>query len=508
MGFNHEELEKYSKELFESINDNSIQLDSSHFILFNINSFILFNNNYNTYNDRVMDIMIYLLDYASKKGKINPKEDIDEVLLSDSDSENKSNKARKAIWFVEKIKDKFIKNKDYKIDGDFIKIRDTNKKYVLDCKIPVVLLGLSSYYSRNKSNDYKDYLNKLKDKFDYDFDNSIDYFDDLKKYLKNKKNDICNNLIDDKLLKKINAKLNNYELSHYSKLLHDYEVKNKAEKTERKFLFNNIKKLFKDRIKIGDEKFITISNGLISEASEIMGIKRENYDDIDLVMLYSYLLSSVSDEVLIDYKKLNLQSNDLVFNSESFDNNIIYDCTEFIDTINNFNTISNDDVRLERISNYYLDFNKKLIGTDNSMLDRIENRNQSIVSSIRNSILNGNIQLIDRNKFLLFDNDVYFLGTFNGISDLINKLYYIDDKELTPTECVFSGLKNILDEDLYNGFIDTYEFANEEKKKYEIKPDVKLVNSSNSRVDIFINGLIFTLVIMLVIVGIIGYIII
>ena len=315
-------------------------------------------------------------------------------------------------------------------------------------------------------------------------------------------------MIDDKLLKKINAKLNNYELSHYSKLLHDYEVKNKAEKTERKFLFNNIKKLFKDRIKIGDEKFITISNGLISEASEIMGIKRENYDDIDLVMLYSYLLSSVSDEVLIDYKKLNLQSNDLVFNSESFDNNIIYDCTEFIDTINNFNTISNENVRLERISNYYLDFNKELIGTDNSMLDRIENRNQSIVSSIRNSILNGNIQLIDRNKFLLFDNDVYFLGTFNGISDLINKLYYIDDKELTPTECVFSGLKNILDEDLYNGFIDTYEFANEEKKKYEIKPDVKLVNSSNSRVDIFINGLIFTLVVMLVIVGIIGYIII
>ena len=353
MGFNHEELEKYSKELFECINDNSIKLGSSHFILFNINSFILFNNNYNTYNDRVMDIMIYLLDYASKKGKINPKEDIDEVLLSDSDSENKSNKARKAIWFVEKIKDKFIKNKDYKIDGDFIKIRDTNKKYVLDCKIPVVLLGLSSYYSRNKSNDYKYYLNKLKDKFDYDFDNSIDYFDDLKKYLKNKKNDICNNLIDDKLLKKINAKLNNYELSHYSKLLHDYEVKNKAEKTERKFLFNNIKKLFKDRIKIGDEKFITISNGLISEASEIMGIKRENYDDIDLVMLYSYLLSSVSDEVLIDYKKLNLQSNDLVFNSESFDNNIIYDCTEFIDTINNFNTISNENVRLERISNYY-----------------------------------------------------------------------------------------------------------------------------------------------------------
>ena len=108
----------------------------------------------------------------------------------------------------------------------------------------------------------------------------------------------------------------------------------------------------------------------------------------------------------------------------------------------------------------------------------------------------------------MFDNDVYFLGTFNGISNLIYKLYYIDDKELTPTEYVFSGLKNILDEDLYNGFIDTYEFANEEKKKYEIKPDVKLVNSSNSRVDIFINGLIFTLVIMLVIVGIIGYIII
>ena len=239
-----------------------------------------------------------------------------------------------------------------------------------------------------------------------------------------------------------------------------------------------------------------------------MGIKREKYDDVDLVMLYSYLLSSVSEEVLIDYKKLNLQSNDLVFNSESFDNNIIYDCTEFIDTINNFNTISNENVRLERISNYYLDFNKELIGTDNSMLDRIENRNQSIVSSIRNSILNGNIQLIDRNKFLLFDNDVYFLGTFNGISDLINKLYYIDDNDLNPTECVFSGLKNILDEDLYNGFVDTYEFANEEKKKYEIKPDVKLVNSSNSRVDIFINGLIFTLVIMLVIVGIIGYIII
>ena len=508
MEFNHEELEKYSKELFESINDNSIQLDSSHFILFNINSFILFNKNYDANNDRVMDIMLYLLDYASENGKINPKEDLDEVLLSDSDSEDKSNKRRKAIWFVEKIKNKFIKNEGYKIEDDFIKFHDTNKRYVLDCKIPVVLLGLSSYYSRNKSNDYKDYLNKLKEKFNYDFDNSLDYFNDLKKYLKNKKNSICNNSIDDKILKEIYTKINENELSYYSKLLREYEVKNKAEKTERKFLFNNIKKLSKDRKKIGDDKFITISNGLISEASEIMGIKRENYDYVDLVMLYSYLLSSVSEEVLIDYKKLNLQSNDFIFNSENFDNNIIYDCTEFIDTINNFNTISNENVRLERISNYYLDFNKELIGTDNSMLDRIENRNQNIVSSIRNSILNGNIQLIDRNKFLLFDNDVYFLGTFNGISDLINKLYYIDDKELTPTECVFSGLKNILDEDLYNGFIDTYEFANEEKKKYEIKPDVKLVNSSNSRVDIFINGLIFTLVVMLVIVGIIGYIII
>ena len=62
MKFNHEELEKYSKELFESINDNSIQLDSSHFILFNINSFILFNKNYDANNDRTMDIMLYLLD--------------------------------------------------------------------------------------------------------------------------------------------------------------------------------------------------------------------------------------------------------------------------------------------------------------------------------------------------------------------------------------------------------------------------------------------------------------
>ena len=507
MKFNNDNIEKCSKELFESINDNSIKLDSSHFIIFNINSFIIFNKNFDTDNDRVLDIMLYLLDYASGNGKVDSKEELDEVLLADSDSENKSNKIKKAIWFVDKIKEKIIKNEDFKIDGDFIKFHDVNSKYVLDCNIPIVLLGLSSYYSRNKSNDYKDYLNKIKDKFDYNFDNSLDYFNDLKKYLKGKNSDICKNNLDDKRFKKLCAKLNENELNYYSNLLHGYQVKNKAEKIERKYLFNNIKKISKDKRKINDDKFITISNGLISEASEIMGIKREKYDDVDLVMFYSYLLSSVSEEVLIDFKRINLLSNDLVFNNENLDNNIIDDCNDFINNINIFNTISNEDIRLKRISNYFLDFNKTLINGDNSMLDRIEKRNQNVVTSFRNSLLNGNIQLIDRNRFLLFDNDIYFLGTFSGLRDIIHKLHYIDDKELSSTECVLSGLENILDSNLYNNFIDTYNFANEEKKKYEIKPDVKLVNSSNSRVDIFINGLIFTLVIMLIIVGIIGYII-
>ena len=508
MKFNHDELEKKSKELFEAINDNSIKLESSHFVIFNINSFIILNKNFDTDNDRVVDIMLYLLDYASKNGKVDPKGDMDEILLSESENEDESNKIRKAVWFVDIIKDKFIKNDGFKVDGEFVKFHDTNKNYVLECDIPIVLLGLSGYYSRNKNNDYKDYLNKLKEKFEYDFDNFINYFDDFKKCLKSKKGSICNSLINVDLLKHLNAKLNENELSSYSNLLREYEVKSKAEKTERKFLFNNIKRLCKDRRRISDDKYIMISNGLISEASEIMGTKRDKYDDIDLVMFYSYLLSSTSEEVLIDYKKLNLLSNDLVFNSDSFDNNIIESCNDFINDIKSYSNISNENVRLERIANYYLDFNKELINTDNSMLDRINNRNQDIVSSIRDSILKGNIQLIDRNKFLLFDNDIYFLGTFKGMRDLICKLYYIDDKDLTPMDCVFYGLKNILSDDLYNKFIDSYDFANEEKKKYEIKPDVKLVNKSNSRVDMFINGLIFTLVIMLVIVGIIGYIII
>lgn len=507
MKYNHDKLDKISKKLFDSLNDNSIKLDSSHFNVFNINSFLIYNKNFDPENNRVMDIMLYLLDFVLVDGKIDSKNDMDELLLSKEINEEETNKIRTAIWFVDKLRDKFIKNEGYEIDGDFIKIHDINGNYIIDCSIPVVVLGLFGYYSRNKSNDYKDYLNKLKDKFEYDFDNSLDYFINFKKYLKGKKNTLNNVLINEELLNKLNAQLNENELNRYYSLLKEYEAKDKAEKIERKYLINNIKKLYRDRKKIRNDQFIMTSNGLISEMSEMMGIKKDLYDDIDLVIIYSYLLSSVSEDAVVDYIRLKIASNNFVFNSESFDNNIIESCNDFINDISAFNNISDENIRLERISNYFLDFKNELINDDNSMIYRIEDRNRKVISSIRNSIVKGDFLLIDRNKFLLFDNDIYFLGTFNGICDLITRIYYLDDEVLSPTECAFVGLKKILSDDLFDKFTDTYKFANAEKIKYEVRPDVKLVSKTNSRVEMFINGLIFTLVIMLIIVGIIGYII-
>lgn len=507
MKFNHDEYEKMSKELYESLNDDSIKLSSSHFDVFNINSFIIFNKNYDTENNRVMDLMLYLLDYASEDGKIDPLNEMDELLLMDETTEEESNKIKKAIWFIYKIIDKLIHN-DYKIEEDFIKFHDINDNYALDCKLPLVLLGLSSYYSRNASNDYRDYLNKLTIKFDYDFNKSKEYYVELKKYLKNKKSNITNVLIGEESFNKLYAKLSENEIHKYLDLLKEYEVKDKAEKIEKKYLCSNIKKLSRDKLKIKKDQYIMVSNGLISEMSEMMMLKRERYDDIDLVIIYGYLLSSVSEEVLIDYKKLNLVSDDFVFDNDYFDNGITQSCIDFINDINNFSNISNEYVRFERIANYYVDFKNELINNENSILDKIEDRNQKIVSSFRNAIMNGNVQLVDRNKILLFDKDVYYLGTLNGICDVISKLYYIDLEETTPIESVFFGLKNILDDDLYNEFKEYYDYANDIKKRYEIRPENKMVNNSSSKVEIFINGLIFTLVIMLIIVGIIGYIII
>ena len=508
MKYNHDELEIISKELFESLNDNSLKLGSSHFNVFNINSFIIFNKNFNPENNRIMDIMLYLLDYALENGKIDPKEDMDEILLSSDVNEEETNRIRKAIWFVDKIRDKFIKNEGYEIDGDYIRFHDINDDYIIDCSVPVVLLGLFGYYSRNKSNDYKDYLNKLKSKFEYNIDNSLDYFVGLKKYLKGKKNTISNTIINEELLSKLYVKLNGNELNNYYELLSKYEVKDKAEKIEKKYLINNIKRLNRDRKKIRNDQFIMTSNGLISEMSEMMGIKKDRYDDIDLVIIYSYLLSYISEDVVVDYIKINLMSDEFVFNNEYFDNSIVDSCKDFINDISIFSNINDEDIRLERISNYFIDFKNELINDDNSIMDRIEDRNRKIVSSVRNSVIKGDIQLIDRDKFLLFDNDVYFLGTFKGLCDFVRKLYYLNDDELSPTECTFVGLKNILNDDLYDRFIDTYKFANAEKIKYELRPDAKVVNKTNPRVEMFINGLIFTLVIMLIIVGIIGYIII
>ena len=142
MKYNHDKLDKISKELFDSLKDNSIKLDSSHFNVFNINSFLIYNKNFDPENNRVMDIMLYLLDFVLVDGKIDSKNDMDELLLSKEVNEEETNKIRTAIWFVDKLRDKFIKNEGYEIDGDFIKIHDINGNYIIDCSIPVVVLGL------------------------------------------------------------------------------------------------------------------------------------------------------------------------------------------------------------------------------------------------------------------------------------------------------------------------------------------------------------------------------
>ena len=75
------------------------------------------------------------------------------------------------------------------------------------------------------------------------------------------------------------------------------------------------------------------------------------------------------------------RGNNFVFNSESFDNNIIESCNDFINDISAFNNISDENIRLERISNYFLDFKNELINDDNSMIYRIEDRNRKVISS-------------------------------------------------------------------------------------------------------------------------------
>lgn len=470
----------------------------------------------NIKNKKYIPVIYELYDYIRKNGTYHIKES-DSVLLQKRT--NDSQKLTKALWILNKVRDSFVHGQ-YKFDfeHDLIIIdnnhMEENEPYSLKCAIPLNLLnGLSFFITELENNNeskesilerYNTYLKEI----------SNEYNIDISKYLKNSFINNINKQYDNKL----NIKLydnNNYNLNYYNNNNYIYNnldmvydkpaISSKPKKDEyttydipgqskiKRYIsvleLNELKKIIsllvnykpknsneeeliyrilleyksiierKEELE-KEEEFHGKTQNLLNEIYHILGIKNKSKNMDAIISLYNYMALSFSYEPKIDFSYI--KTDGLIFEfDQNYSNTIsaIHNkCKDFNEEIEfqikHYNDHPNDGFRhslMDKFAKFYTD-----------ILNRLSNKNEMIIKSIRNSVEHGNYKAFKEGYVGLYDlpkqNDtstVKFkcIATPDTLLNITNAINKESLKEEFTLEDFFNELKNIVKDDSCNKLI-------------------------------------------------------
>lgn len=545
-------LIKLSRELVENLlSGNKQKLGKEYFFMFSISKFILLKetilkkdsaNNIlyfnNVKNARFIPAILSFADEIKKNGKYQINTTSIRLEKIDGDSQ----KLVEALWLFNKVRDS-LAHGQYTIDleNDSLLINndhsnDRNNAYKLVCSIPIKLLNYISFYieeinikpdEKDLSIVYKEYLERIANNYDIDtkkfFDNNYiininKYYNNKLKINNNKYYDNAYNInnvflnksiavkmnlkqnqdftstdeVNDNKIKKLLNDLTIEELYRLVKLLLEYKPTNKNQKEQTQQILTKFKSLVDQRVKLEEQKiFDAESLELMSEISDILGIKVGTKNADATIALYMYMNLVFSQNNEIDYSHICLRNLIIDINPYKYDDKDI-DNLDLSDderqkiksTINferNFINIKNYINKLciefsekmdTRIKSYYSNpsenFRHSLMDIYaefyTSIMNSIGNRNQLIITSIRNSVEHGNYYVNKNGSLILYDqsdhsdnkNIKILCGALpQQLFDITKTIELGDSKDKYIMDDFFKEIETIVDKNTLNNIINT-----------------------------------------------------
>ena len=509
-----------------------------------LNKILYFNN---VKDAKYIPAILSFADEIKKNGNYQINNTSIRLKKTDRDSQ----KLAEALWLFNKVRDS-LAHGQYTIDleNDSILINndhsnDRNNAYKLVCSIPIKLLNSISFYIEeiNKKTDekelskaYREYLEKIATNYDIDtkklFDNN--YIININKYYNNKLklddykyyNDYDNNKyynnpyninnefinkdknferktkqnkdfistdeIGDDKIKKLLNNLTIEELYRLVELLLEYKPTSEKQKEQINQIIKKFKSLVDQRIKLEEQKiFDAKSSKLMSEISDILGIKVGTKNADATIALYMYMNLVFSQSSEIDYSHICLRNliidvNPYKYEDKDLDNLNLSDNErkKISSTINfekNYMNIKNYINKLcvefsekmdTRIEAYYNNpsesFRHSLMDIYavfyTSIMNSIGNRNQLIITSIRNSVEHGNYYVNKNGSLILYDqtdhSDNKSIKILCGalpqqLLDITKSIELGDSKDKYNMDDFFKELETIVDKTTLNNIMNT-----------------------------------------------------
>ena len=514
------------------------------------NNILYFNN---VENAKYIPAILSFADEIKKNGNYQINNTSIRLEKTDRDSQKLAealwifNKVRDSLahgqYTIDLENDSILINNDHS--------NDRNNAYKLVCSIPIKLLNSISFYIEeiNKKTDekelskaYREYLEKIATNYDIDtkklFDNNyINYIININKYYNNKlkmDNYQCNNNyyyidnnkyyndtyninnefinksknferktkqneeytptdeIEDNKIKKLLNNLTIEELYRLVKLLLEYKPTSEKQKEQINQIIRKFKSLVDQRIKLEEQKiFDAKSSELMSEISDILGIKVGTKNADATIALYMYMNLVFSQSSEIDYSHICLRNliidvNPYKYEDKDLDNlNLSDNEKQKISSTINFekkymnikNYINKLCVEFSekmdtRIEAYYNNpsesFRHSLLNIYavfyTSIMNSIGNRNQLIITSIRNSVEHGNYYVNKNGSLILYDqtdhSDNKSIKILCGalpqqLLDITKSIELGDSKDKYNMDDFFKELETIVDKTTLNNIMNT-----------------------------------------------------
>lgn len=414
-----------------------------------------------------------------------------------------------------------LKNDSLLINNDHS--NEVNNAYKLVCSIPIQLLNSISFYieeinekmnEKDLSIAYRKYLEKVAANYDINtkklfgnnyiinfnkyyinkinidnYKNYNKYYIDNDIYYKNTyniDNNYLKNIIKDNFeskiqpqkrekdfistdniiyskIKIISNNLTIEKLYRLVKLLLEYNHSSEKQKEQTQQILKKYKLLVEQRMKLEEQQiFDTKSSKLMSEISDILGIKVGTKNSDVAITLYTYMNLVFSQNNEIDYSHICLQNLILDFDpyKKGQGTGKIYS-----DTINYINKLCIEfsekmDTKIEAYYNNHSEiFRHSLMSIYaefyTSIMNSIGNRNKLVLTSIRNSIEHGNYYVNKNGSLILYDqtdhndnNSIKFLcGSFpQQLFDITKSIELGNVKDKYIMDDFFKELETIVDD--------------------------------------------------------------
>lgn len=537
------------------LNRNKQKLGKEYFFMFSISKFILLKErilkkdsaNNILYFNNVKDAKYIpaILSFADEIRE-NGIYQINNTSIRLEKTDRDSQKLAEALWLFNKVRDS-LAHGQYTIDLENYSIminndhsNDRNNAYKLVCSIPIKLLNSISFYIEeiNKKTDekelfraYREYLKKIETDYDIDtkklFDNNYiikinkyynmlkidnykynNYYIDNNKYYTNtyninnsknftkgiKQNEDFTFLdeIDNNQIKKTLNNIIIEELYRLVKLILEYKPTSEKQKEQINQIIRKFKSLVDQRIKLEEQKIFDVKTSeLMSEISDILGIKTGTRNADATIALYMYMNLVFSQSSEIDYSHICLRNLIIDVNPYKYEDKVLDNLNlsdnekqKISSTINfekNYMNIKNYINKLcvefsekmdTRIEAYYNNpsesFRHSLMDIYavfyTSIMNSIGNRNQLIITSIRNSVEHGNYYVNKNGSLILYDqtdhSDNKSIKILCGalpqqLFDITKTIELGDSKDKYIIDDFFKELETIVDKTTLNCIMNT-----------------------------------------------------